>query len=257
MLLTVPFLLSVVPARPAADSLRWLRLERPGFTILYTAPDSAQVMPVAAMVTAGRARAEAYFGAPYAASIEVRLFPDREALTAHWRRAWGAPDLQTQCWMVASGVARELDLLSPRVWRTEACEHDPDDAGHLTRVIAHELVHVYHGQHNPHPDFDGMDDLGWFVEGVAVAVSGQLDAEHRGRAARAIAEGRAPERLADAWSGPYRYGVAGSLADWVDRTWGRAVTVRLLTLTTQAEVLGALGVTEAELLARWRAAAAR
>ncbi len=167
------------------------------------------------------------------------------------------PDLQAQCWMVASGVARELDLLSPRAWRRDACEHDPSDAGHLGRLIAHELVHVYHGQHNPHPDFDGMDDLGWFAEGIAAVVSGQLDAEHQGRAARAVAEGRVPASLATAWSGPYRYAVAGSMADWVDRTWGRAVTVRLLTLTTQAQVLEALGTTEAVLLARWRAAVAR
>jgi hypothetical protein len=256
MLIPLPILLAL-QAGPSADALRWQRVEQSGFTILYTDADSASVGALAPMLARGRARVEGYFGAPFPQAVEVRLYPDRAALTERWRQAWGVPDLQAQCWMVASGTARELDVLSPRVWRSDACEHDPGDAGHTERILTHELTHVYHGQHSPHPDFDGMDDLGWFVEGLAVVVSGQLEAEHQGRAARAIAEGRVPPHLADVWSGPYRYGVAGSLTDWVDRTWGRAVTVRLLTMTTPAEVLAALGVSEDELLARWRAAAAR
>src|SRR6516165_2607432 len=83
--------------------------------------------------------------------------------------------------MVASGVADRMVILSPRVWKTQAAEHDPADAEHLRDLIAHELVHVYHGQHNPRPDFDGMDDSGWFVEGLAVYVSGQLERSHRGQ----------------------------------------------------------------------------
>jgi hypothetical protein len=99
-----------------------------------------------------------------------------------------------------------------------------------------------------------MDDLGWFVEGVAVLASGQLDVEHRDDARQAIAAGRAPTRLADAWSGRWRYGVSGSLTEYVDRTSGRRAIIAMLTDTTNAGVLGRLGVAEAELLNRWRAA---
>jgi len=95
------------------------------------------------------------------------------------------------------------------------------------------------------------------VEGLAVLVSGQLDAEHRRDARRAIAAGLAPTRLATAWSGRWRYGVAGSLAEYVDRRWGRATVTAMLADTTQSGLLARLGVTEEELLSRWRASAGR
>lgn len=57
---------------------------RAGMTIEYTDADSGGVADLAVTLTAGREAAERYFG--------------------------------------ASGVAGELALLAPRVWRTEACE---------------------------------------------------------------------------------------------------------------------------------------
>ncbi len=248
----LPLLAALALATPAADSLPWLRLQRPGLDIRYTAVDSATVRAVLPMLEDGRRTVEEFFGAPFLTPFVIRIFPDRTSLTDHWRAAWNAPGFEAQCWMVASGMAAELSVLSPRAWGAEACEHDPANAGHTTRLLAHELVHVYHGQRSPHPDFEGMDAVGWFAEGVAVLASGQLQAEHAGAAARAVAEGRVPAQLEDAWSGRYRYGVAGSLAGYVDRRWGRAMTVRLLGMTTEAEMLGALGVTEQVLLDDWR-----
>jgi hypothetical protein len=247
-----PLLAALLLQAPAPDSLPWLRARRAGLDVRYTAADSATVRALLPMLEDGRRNVEAFFGAPFAAPFVIRLFPDRTSMTEHWRRAWNVPDLQTQCWMVASGMGSELSALSPRAWGTEACEHDPADAGHTARLLAHELVHVYHGQRSPHPDFDGMDDVAWFAEGVAVLASGQLASEHAGAAARAVAEGRVPAQLEDAWSGRYRYGVAGSLAGYVDRRWGRAMTVWMLGMTTEAEMLAALGVTEETLLEDWR-----
>jgi hypothetical protein len=247
-----PFLAALVLATQATDSLPWLRVQRGGLDVRYTAVDSAAVRALLPMLEEGRRTAEQFFGAPFTTPFVIRVFPDRAALTEHWRRAWNVPDLEPQCWMVASGTAADLSVLSPRAWRAEACEHDPADAGHTARILAHELVHVYHAQRSPHPDFEGMDPVGWFVEGVAVLASGQLQAEHTGAATRAVAEGRVPAQLEDVWSGRYRYGVAGSLVGYVDRRWGRAMTVRLLGMVTEAEMLAALGVTESLLLEEWR-----
>jgi len=249
-------LLAGTPLAPAGpDTVLPRRVARAGLVIEYTDADSAGVPDLIAMLSAGRAAVQAFFGAPFAGRFTVRVFPDRASLTAHWAAAWGVPDLRTECWMVASGVAGELALLSPRVWKSEACEHEPADTASTRRVLWHELVHVYHGQHNPRPTFDGMDDLGWFAEGLAVVASGQLDAEHRGDARQAIAAGQSPARLATAWSGRWRYGVSGSLVEYVDRTWGRGVVTAMLADTTQSGLLARLGVTEEELLSRWRASA--
>jgi hypothetical protein len=243
---------SVASATP--DTVLPRRATPAGLVIEYADADSASVSGIATMLTAGRSAVQKFFGGSFDRAFTIRVYPDRASLTAHWAAAWKVPDLKAECWMVASGVGDELALLSPRVWRTEACEHDPADTASSRRVLWHELVHVYHGQHNPRPTFDGMDDLGWFVEGVAVLASGQLDVEHRDAARQAIAAGRAPTRLADAWSGRWRYGVSGSLAEYVDRTSGRRTIVAMLADTSNAGVLGRLGVAEAELLNRWRAA---
>ena len=153
--------------------------------------------------------------------------------------------------MVGGADDHTLHLLAPDRWDTEACEHDAADAEHVRRLVTHELVHVYHGQVNPSADLGLLEDLAWFTEGLATYVSGQLEARHQGRAAEAIREGRAPERLADAWSGPFRYGVAGSMVAFIDEAWGRDTLRGLLAATSQAQLLDALGVDEPGFLERW------
>jgi hypothetical protein len=106
---------------------------------------------------------------------------------------------------------------------------------------------------NPNPEFDGVEEIGWFVEGLAVLVSGQLDDGRLARARAAVASGKAPARLQDAWSGPDRYGIAGSLVSYVDRTWGRATLLSLMRCTSNGEILEILGTSEEELLSRWKA----
>jgi hypothetical protein len=154
--------------------------------------------------------------------------------------------------MVASGVAARLELLSPRVWRTEACEHDPDDARHVRELVAHELVHVYHGQHNPSPDFAEVTGIDWFVEGLATHASGQLASGELASAREALENGAGPGALADAWKGKYRYGVSGSLVAFVEHELGREALVGLLDATTGEELLARIGRSEAELLDGWR-----
>ena len=252
MIPVLTLLAATLQAPVPQDTALLRHLTLGSITIAYADVDSAAVRDLAAMLRSGRPAIERFFGDSFARPLTVRLYPDRASLTAHWAAAWGVPDLKAECWMVASGVANDLALLSPRVWPTAACDHDVKDTAATRRVVWHELVHVYHGQRNPHPTFDGMDDLGWFVEGVAVLASGQLDAEHKNAARDAIAAGRAPTKLAEAWSGRWRYGVSGSLVAYVDRTWGRRVVVAMLADTTQARLLSRLGVDEKTLLDRWQ-----
>lgn len=224
-----------------------------GFTLH---PPSGEATPAIRTITAGlaqgRDRIEAFFGQPFLRDFDVRVFATRAELDAHWRTAWKMPELRTECWMVASGTASELAILSPDAWSKEACEHDPADVAHLNGLLAHELVHVYHAQHNPRPDFDGLDAIAWFAEGLAVFASGQLEEGHQATAEEAIAKGLAPAALSAAWTGKYRYGVSGSLVRFVDRRVGRPALFAMLGATSDAELLARLELSEAELLAAWR-----
>lgn len=206
---------------------------------------------ISEMTQIGRARVETFFSLPFAAPLEIVVAPNRTAFDALFA---DDPDIApTQCWMVGVGGASLLALLSPRAWPSEACEHEANDAAHVQEIVTHELTHAFHGQRNPTGDFKGMDDVGWFVEGLAVVVSGQLERGNRPSATDALAAGAAPARLADAWSGRYRYGVSGSMVAWIDAVYGRTTVKELLEAVTQQEILEELGLTENEFLTRWRA----
>lgn len=224
-----------------------------GVTVRYQTPDEAVADQVTDAVSAGHRQIEAYFGAPFPDRYEVVIYPDRQQLTDHWREEWKTPELQAQCWMVASGSATALALLSPRVWATEACEHDASNVPRTRALMTHELVHVFHAQHLTGRTFDGMDEAGWFVEGLAVQVSGQLALGHLASASAAIAAGKAPSSLAEAWSGKYKYGVCGSLVGWVEAKAGRPALRKMLAFRTTPELLTAIGLGEPELLEHWRA----
>jgi hypothetical protein len=230
----------------------WGQMDTRAFSVVYPEGSRADAKETSRVVSACAKRIAAYFGFPYPRRFTVRLFEDRASLTAYWRSAWSEPSLQPQCWMVASGTASALALLSPTAWAKEACDHDPADSHATERLIAHELVHVYHGQVNPNPEFDGLEEMGWFVEGLAVSVSGQLDADRLERARRAVAQGKGPMRLTEAWSGPDRYGIAGSLVAWLEETRGRNTLLRMMRCGSNAEILAVAGCGEEELLDSWR-----
>jgi hypothetical protein len=220
------------------------------FRIVASEVEPAIVADVEADLAVAESRIEALLGS-FPDTVSVRIFPDRAGFTAALREAWGIPE--TACWMVGAADDFHLYLLSHGVWADEACEHDPADAQHRRLLVTHEAVHVYHGQVNPSEDIGLLEELGWFVEGLATWASGQLETAHAGRAAEALAGDEGPERLAEAWSGPYRYGVAGSLVAYIDDRWGRETLREALMATTEAELLALLGTSEVELLTGWRA----
>ncbi|MBS1795273.1 MAG: hypothetical protein JSS81_15560 [Acidobacteria bacterium] len=242
-------LLLVAGARAQED---WRAFNAGGVTINYTAADETEKTKLAGFISNGRQTVQKFFGRDFDKKFVVFVYPDRKALTTAWRTDWKVPDLETECWMVASGTAEKFSLLAPRTWKTEACEHDPADTADTQLVVTHELVHVYHGQHSPHPDFDGMDDVAWFVEGLAVYASGQLESQKMATARDAIENGKAPATLEKAWSGKYRYGVSGSIVKYVDARFGRKTILKMLGATTEKELLDILKLTEAELLDGWK-----
>lgn len=204
---------------------------------------------ISTLIDNGRTQVERFFGQPFPAPVRITVSPTRSEFDASLPAKWEITP--TQCWMVGVGGGGLLALLSPTAWPAEACEHDGKDTAHIQEIVTHELAHVYHGQRNPTGDFIGMDDAGWFVEGLAVLVSGQLDTGNRPTAAEAIKAGAAPAKLSDAWSGKFRYGVSGSMVAFIDASHGRAKLIELLGATTNDEMMRSVGLTEAEFLTRW------
>lgn len=235
-------------------SLDWKKNDREGVIFEYTDADRDQMAAIEKIVTRGRQTIKRFFGRPFPQPFVVRIYPDRASLTQFWRKDWKIPNLQPESWMVASGTSRTLSILSPRVWATQATEHDPKDKKQTEHLIIHELVHVFHAQSNPRPDFEGMDDIGWFVEGLAVYVSGQLEDQHLASAREAVETGKTPRELKTAWSGKYRYGVSGSLVRYIAAKYGRKKIIDMLAATSEKQIMDTIGLTEKELLANWQRA---
>src|SRR5262245_38181116 len=113
--------------------------------IIYAESDKDVAACLRPYLQQGQQKVERFFGEPFRKPFQVEVFPDRAAFDNYFRKRWKVP--KTESWMVASGVADRLAILSPRVWKTQAAEHDPADTNHIRDLLAHELVHVYHGQH--------------------------------------------------------------------------------------------------------------
>lgn len=243
--------LSGCAGAPAELPMPQLPQRNPAAFHFESAPEQPSRAAIEADVAIARAQIERFFGQPFRDPVTITIASDRAAFDAALPSDWGiAP---SQCWMVGVGVADNLYLLAPSAWATDACEHNAADAQHVQDIVTHELVHAFHGQHNPSRDFSEAEGVGWFVEGLAAYVAGQVDRGRSSSAAEAIAVGAAPTSLAEAWSGRYRYGVCGSMAQYIDETYGRAAILALLGATTQQQVLDRLGVSEAEFLSAWRA----
>jgi hypothetical protein len=154
--------------------------------------------------------------------------------------------------MIGAADADHAFFLSPSRWKAEADEHDPSDVAATERIVTHELTHSFHGQYNPSPTFDQLDDLAWLVEGVATYVSGQESTEHRGKAKLAATSPQFPAKLESVWTGNNRYAIAGSLVKFVDVTYGRRTLFTLLAATSNKCALAILKTSEAKLLGDWK-----
>jgi hypothetical protein len=112
------------------SALRLAGCAAPAFVVTHALQDDAAAREVEAHLQAGRPLVERAVGVPLRTPVAVTVAPTRAAFDATFPPEWGIPE--TQCWMVAWGVADKLAVLSPRAWAAEACEHDAADAGRRT-----------------------------------------------------------------------------------------------------------------------------
>lgn len=233
----------------------WYSERHDGYEIFFTEADRENVSGYSAMIDSGIKSIEAFFGFPFRSEFKVFVHPHRSSLDSAWQNDWNMPEFRSECWMVASGIASKLDILSPKQWDSEACEHTYAEFEKTKNLVAHELVHVYHGQRNASPDFSAVSGIDWFVEGLAVYASGQLDSLRMAEVRTAIKESRIPDSLAGFWSGKLKYGLSGSAVKYIDARYGRTALRDLLPLRNVSEVLRSLGTTEKDFLSEFEAAA--
>ena len=154
--------------------------------------------------------------------------------------------------MVASGVATKLDMISPKLWDNQSCEHIYSETIKTQQLITHELVHIYQGQLNISPDFSAAEGIDWFVEGLATYASGQCDSSVINRVKKAISENKIPKSLDDFWTGNLRYGLSGTVVKYIDYKYGREKLKELLPFNKKSAILLALKTSETDLLVEWK-----
>ncbi len=154
--------------------------------------------------------------------------------------------------MVASGVAKKIDILSPTRWVTEACEHIYADTVRSQNLFTHELVHVFHGQLNASPDFSDVTEIDWFIEGLATYASGQCDAKRIRDLKDYIQNDTLPASLDGFWIGKQKYGLAGTMVMYLDAIYGRAKLMDLILFNRKEQIMQALATNDTALISGWK-----
>jgi len=235
----------------AGDSLNWIKKESSFFTLHYTSADTSIARNIERNIMEGNKTIGRYFGRSVSKKFDVFIFPNRNELDLQWSKDWAGAGFKSQCWMVASGVAQRFDILSPLSWKKDACDHNANDSIEIQKIITHELVHVFHAQQNSKPNFDGMDDLSWLVEGVATFVSGQLTNERLEKVKTQLKQ-KTPVKLSELWTGADKYGRAGSFINFLDQKYGKEKIFKLLSFTDLASILEYLKSDETTLINEWK-----
>src|SRR6185436_201767 len=179
------------------DTLIWKKINTKEYSLYYSASEEASVKKPDAYLQTGIAYITGFFHQSFQDTFSVYIFPDRSSLDKQWQKDWGDTTFRSECWMIASGVAHRLDMLSSNAWTKEACDHNANDSTEVRQVIWHELVHVFHGQNNPDHTFSYIEKLDWLVEGLATFVSGQLDDIRKQRVKQMVSGNKTPSTLDD------------------------------------------------------------
>ena len=227
---------------------KWINEKQNGYSLFYTTADKKNIEEYNVYFENGKRTVEEFFQATFDTEFDIYIHPDRISLDSAWQKDWGMPEFKSQCWMVASGVADKLDLISPKMWDSLSCEHSYSDTLNTQRLITHEFVHVYHGQQNASPDFSDVSGIDWFVEGLAVYVSGQCDSIRISQVKEAISENKVPESLENFWTGNLRYGLSGTVVMYLDKEFGREKLTSLLKYNHIEKLLVSLGTDESKIV---------
>ena len=245
-------LLALIVTVSKSATTDWIMEDHKTYKLFYTNVDLQNKSEYVTLMDNGMKSVQTFFSDSYKKGFGVYVHPNRQSLDQQWQKDWGMPDFKSECWMVASGVATKLDVISPKNWDEESCEHTYNDKLKTQQLIAHELFHVYHGQLNVSPDFIDVYGIDWFVEGLATYASGQCDDIRIAGIKKLITENKEPKSLDDFWKGNLKYGLSGSVVLYLDKTYGRKKLQELLKFNKKTEILLALKITEKELLGGWK-----
>lgn len=235
-----------------ASEKRWEREYHKEYSMLFQQADIKNIKEYSTLIDNGINSAKYFFNSSFKNKFEVIVHPNRNSLDSAWRIYFKSADFKSDCWMVASGDANKLDIISPILWDSLSCEHKYNDKKKTQQLITHELVHVFHGQYNLSPDFSNTENIDWFVEGLATYASGQLDSIRISEIKKAISNEKIPESLDNFWTGKLKYGLSGSVVMYIDKKYGRKKLEQLLPLNKKVEVLSTLNITESALLTNWK-----
>jgi hypothetical protein len=212
----------------------WKEKDLEGYKLYFTATDEKELEEYISFCETGVAQTKAFFDQSFQNKFSIYIHPNRKTLDSTWQKDWGMPDFKSQCWMVASGVAGKMDLISPRIWNKEACEHSYSDK-----------------EKNNSPDFSDVDKLDWFVEGLATYASGQCDEQRLREVKRAALEKKVPVALDQFWTGNLKYGLSGSMVMYIDKKYGRQKLKELLKFNKGKDILMQLEASEQVLIEGW------
>jgi hypothetical protein len=230
----------------------WILEKHEHWNVFYTASDSKMIEEYNKLFDHGANEVSSFFNSTYKRPFNIYIHPNRHSLDSAWQKDWNMPDFKSECWMVASGIATKLDIISPKSWDKQSCEHSYSQKKNVQQLITHELVHVFHGQLNASPDFSKTEGIDWFVEGLANYASGQCDSTRILEVKKAIQENAIPATLDSFWTGKLRYGLSGSLVLFIDQHYGRSNLIKLLPMSKKSQILSSLGIPEESLLKEWR-----
>jgi hypothetical protein len=223
-----------------------------GYKVHFTSIDRNNIEEYNKLIVNGIKSVKSFFSSSDINNFDVYIHPYRQSLDSTWQKDWNIPDFRSECWMVASGNAWRLDVISPKKWDSEACEHLFADSIKTQQIITHEMVHVLHGQLNISPDFSNAEGIDWFVEGLATYVSGQCGSAKIEEIRQAVSDNNVPVSLENFWTGKLRYGLSGSVVMYIDNRYGRTELKKLLWYNKKSDILESLKTTESELLSGWK-----
>jgi hypothetical protein len=244
--------LGFICIRSIESDNQWIIENHNSYKLFYTSVDRKNIKEYSKLIENGIISVKEFFNSTFDKEFDVVIHPNRNSLDSSCQHDWNMPEFKSECWMVASGVATRLDMISPKMWDKEACEHIYKEKQRTQNLVSHELVHVFHGQLNRSPDFSNTEGIDWFIEGLATYASGQLDSLRINEIKQAISENKIPTKSDDFWKGKLRYGLSGSLVMFIDKKYGRASLIELLPFNKKSELFSNLNTTEPELLDGWK-----
>ncbi len=230
---------------------KWKTVEQQNYTVYYTPFDESNHLEYVNLFEKGVKSVEHFWEKPFKNHFDIYVHPNRQSIDSVWQKDWKMPNFKSECWMAASGDAAKLNIISPKLWDKETCEHSYSKTIKTQQLVTHELFHVFHGQLNASPDFSNVEGIDWFVEGLATYASGQCDAARISEIKKLIAENKTPDNLDSFWTGKMKYGLSGSMVMYIDTKYGRKKLKALLVFSKKSEILQSLEITESELLHNW------